>query len=204
MMDVTVVIATYGSKEWATLAGERAVPSARAVAEKVVWNHGETLHGSRNTGLRRVETEWVCFLDADDELHPGFFTAMEKASADVRAPAVSYVRGRNRSPAKIPRVAGHTHGCNEHCLPFGNWLVIGSVVRADLVRQVGGFRDFAWSEDWDLWVRCYQAGATFEAVPGAVYIAYVRPNSRNRGTYTQAEKLEAHRAIAQANDLPIP
>jgi GT2 family glycosyltransferase len=77
------------------------------------------------------------------------------------------------------------------------------VARADLLRSVGGWRDFDWSEDWDLWVRAWQAGATIEAIPGAVYIAHVRKDSRNRAPARSA-KLASHRAIARANGLPVP
>ena len=90
-------------------------------------------------------------------------------------------------------VAGHRHDCTAECLPEGNWLVVGSLVRAQMVRDVGGWRDFTWSEDWDLWLRCWLAGATVEAIPDAIYRAYVRPNSRNRAPQ-HAERIAAHRA----------
>ena len=67
-----------------------------------------------------------------------------------------------------------------------------------MVRDVGGWRDFTWSEDWDLWLRCWLAGATVEAIPDAIYRAYVRPNSRNRAPQ-HAERIVAHRAIYEAN-----
>lgn len=202
-LDVTVVVATYGGAHWAEMA-KTAVASAERTGVPVVNYHGESLHEARNTGLSRVETELVCFLDGDDELHPNFFIEMAESSADVRAPAVQYVRGRHPQRPVMPKVAGHQHACTADCLPFGNWLVIGSVAPTKMIKDVGGFRDFDWSEDWDLWVRCMQAGATFEAVPRAIYIAHVHVKSRNRGAKTREQKLEAHRAIARANGLPVP
>jgi hypothetical protein len=67
-----------------------------------------------------------------------------------------------------------------------------------MIRDVGGWRDFAWSEDWDVWLRCWLAGATVEAVPAAVYRAHVRPDSRNRAPAREA-RLAAHQAIVAAN-----
>lgn len=199
-MDVTIVVATFGGDEWPALAAERAVPSAEAQGVPVVAFHGDTLHGARNGALERVDTEWVVYLDADDELRPGFVDAMAAGSADVRAPAVSYVRGgRPRSPW-VPMVAGHTTPCDADCLMDGNWLVVGSLVRAEMIREVGGWRDFIWSEDWDLWLRCHLAGATFEAVPDAVYVAHVRPDSRNR-VADRDTRLRVHREILEANGL---
>lgn len=199
-MDVTCVVATYGDLSWQKLAGERAVPSAEALGVPVVQTHGTTLHGCRNAGLEQVATEWVVFLDADDELEPGYFQAMIAGAANVRAPSVRYIRGGNARPPAMPRVAGHTHTCVADCLTQGNWLVVGSAAPAELVRKVGGWRDFPWSEDWDLWLRCHLAGATFEAIPQAVYRAHVRPGSRNRSV-TQDQRLAAHRAIEAANGL---
>lgn len=195
---MTVCIATFGHPHWQDLARERAAPSAAALEVPVVQVHGETLHDARNTALSMVETEWVVHLDADDELDPGYLVAMAAGTADLRAPAVSYVRGGRPRGAYVPQVAGHDHPCAAGCLRDGNWLVVGSLVRAELVRAVGGWRDFAVYEDWDLWLRCWLAGATVEAIPTAVYRAHVRPDSRNRAP-ARAVKEATHRAIVAAN-----
>lgn len=199
-MDMTIVVATYGDGWWRTLAGRRAIPSARALGVPVVHTHADSLHNARNQGLAQVNTEWVVHLDADDELDPGYLAALSGGSADVRAPAVRYITGGHPTRPTMPRVAGHHHDCADTCLTQGNWLVVGAAVRPELVRQVGGWRDFPVYEDWDLWLRCHLAGATFEAIPQAVYQAHVRPRSRNRAP-TPAAKNAAHRAIASANGL---
>lgn len=199
-MEVSVVVATYGDPSWRELAAVRAVPSARALGVPVIACHGESLHEARNLGLSAVTTEWVVHLDADDELEPGYRHALAGGAADVRAPAVRYVRGGRGGRPAVPRVAGHAHACTPQCLLQGNWLVVGSAVRTDLVRRVGGWRDFAWSEDWDLWLRCHLAGASIEAVPAAVYRAYVSPGSRNRALPPE-QRVAVHRAIEAANNL---
>lgn len=202
-LDVTVVVGTFGEQKWVDLAQSRAIPSAEALGVPVIHVHADTLHDARNQGLAQVSSEWVSVLDADDELEAGYFDAMATGSADVRAPAVRYIRGHHAADPGVPGVAGHQHLCTAECLPFGNWLIVGSLVRADMARTVGGWRDFPWSEDWDLWVRCWQAGATFEAIPSAIYRAHVRRDSRNRAPAREF-KIEAHRQIARANGLPVP
>lgn len=196
-MDVTVVVATYGDPSWRQLAETRAVPS---VDVPVVQFHGDTLHDARNGGLTQVDTEWVCFLDADDELEAGYFEAMAQGVADVRAPMVRYGSDTNWGHPRVLNVWNHRHVCTAECLSDGNWIVIGALVRTEMVRTVGGWRDFPWSEDWDLWLRCRAAGATFETCHGAVYRAHVRPDSRNRGASRELA-LAAHVAIAEANGL---
>lgn len=203
MGEVTVAVATFGSEWWMDLAKKRAIPSAQSLGGPVVYRHGATLHDARNDALAMVETEFVCFLDADDELEVGFFDEIGNVSADLRVPAVRYVRNRHAGEAKIPRVAGHQHDCMAECLTYGNWLVVGTVARTELLRKVGGWRDFPLYEDWDMWVRCWQAGASIAPVPSAVYRAHVRSDSRNRAPKRDL-KMNAHRLIARANSLPVP
>jgi glycosyltransferase involved in cell wall biosynthesis len=202
-VDVTVVVATYGDDEWGQLAHERAVPSARALGVPHIHHHDRDLMTARNAALDWVDTEWVVYLDADDELEAGYFDAMASGTAVLRVPRVRYVTPR-RTPMPItPRVAGHRHDCTGECLPFGNFMVIGTLAPVRLIREVGGFRDFDLYEDWDLWVRCWKAGATIESVPSAIYRAHVRADSRNRAPDSKM-KHAVHQAIARANDLPVP
>jgi glycosyltransferase involved in cell wall biosynthesis len=198
-MDMTVAIATFGSQAWQDLAESRAVPSALEQAP-VIRVHGETLHDARNEALARVTSEWVVFLDGDDELGDGFIAAMATGSADMRAPAVSYIRGGRPRDAYVPRVVGHQHDCGGECVTSGdgNWLVIGTCCRTELVRAAGGFKDWPVYEDFDLWMRMLLAGATVEAIPAAVYKAWVNPSSRNRAP-DMATKNATHLAIVAAN-----
>jgi GT2 family glycosyltransferase len=202
-VDVTIAVSTFGSDWWQELACHRAVPSARKQGVPVVCCHADTLQDARNGSLDQVKTEWIIYLDADDELEPGYVETMLSRTADLRAPMVRYMHNGAGAMPRMPNVWGHTHQCVGECLPFGNWMVIGTMVRADMLRKVGGWHDYPWSEDWDMWLRCYLAGATVEAVPEAIYRAHVNPNSRNR-SMSHAGRLETHRAIAAANGVPIP
>jgi glycosyltransferase involved in cell wall biosynthesis len=203
-VDVTVVVATYGDEEWSDLAHERAIPSAKALDVPVIPTHCENLRTARNLGLELTRTERVIFLDADDELEPGYLEAMATGTADLRVPAVRYVKPKHNTPlARMPQVAGHGHRCVADCLAFGNWLVIGTLAPTELLKRVGGFGDEPIYEDWALWVRCWQAGATVEAIPQAVYRAHVRSDSRNRAP-DRRFKHRVHQDIARANGLPVP
>lgn len=202
-MDVTIVIATYGDHGWLQLAAGRAAASAFALDVPVIVVHGHSLHDARNAGLAQVRTEHVVFLDADDELDAGYLEAMATGTADLRAPAVQYVRPGGRAHAAyVPRVAGHEHDCTAGCLRDGNWLVVGTLCPTQLLRDVGGWRNYDVYEDWDLFQRCWQSGATVEAIPAAVYVAHVRVDSRNRGPSIEL-KNRVHRQIVAANLGPV-
>jgi glycosyltransferase involved in cell wall biosynthesis len=143
-------------------------------------HHRLTLAQARNAGLNEVETEWTIHLDADDELGEGYIEAMATGTADVRAPAVQHLRlGEPWGETKVPRVFGHTHLCEGPCLRQGNWCCIGTCVRTELARGVG-WEEFGWSEDWALFARLWKQGASFEAIPEAIYRAHHARGSRNR------------------------
>lgn len=190
------MVATYGDRSWVELALARAVPSAEAQAE-TIYVHADSLHNARNLGLSMVTTERVVFLDADDELEPGYIEAMDAGTAGFRAPRVRYVEDGHQYRPKMPKVAGHGHDCTAECLPMGNWLVIGTSMPTVLAKLLGGFRDWPVYEDWDLFLRAYRSGATFEAVPQAIYRAHVRRDSRNRGPSRELKE-STHRAIVEA------
>lgn len=196
-MDVTIVVASYGAREWLDLAHDRATRSAAAQGVPLIYVHGLTLHGARNAGLAQVETEYVVFLDADDELAPDYCKTLATGTADLRVPSVQYVTdGRPRRPY-VPNVAGHKHACEAACMIDGNYAVIGSMANVNLLRSVGGFRDEECYEDWSAWLRMYAAGATVETIPDAVYVAHVRRDSRNRGL-AMATKNRVHRQIVSS------
>lgn len=180
-MDLTVAVCSYGEQRWRELAESRAVPSALDQAPVIrVHEKDGTLAEVRNKALARVTTEWVVFLDADDELEAGYVEAMDTGTADLRAPYVRQVRnGRIRKPPFIPQVWGHGHACTAECLPEGSWLVVGTCVRTELLRSVGGWWEEPIYEDWSVFLRCYLAGGTVEAIHGAVYRAHVNASGRN-------------------------
>lgn len=170
-MDVTVCIGTFGAKKWIELAAERAIPS---VPDGIpyIQVHGETLAQARNAAAAQATTEWLCFLDADDQLTPDYFTHMEKGTADLRGPSCKYAV-KHPSPRE-PKV-----------WPVGdlydmNYLVIGTLVRRAMFFAAGGFGEEPVYEDYALWCRCVKLGASTEIIPEAVYLAWARQDSRNR------------------------
>lgn len=186
-MNVTVCICTHGTREWSDLAERVALPSAREQgAHQIVshhyWDTG-TLAEARNFAAEQATGDWLCFLDADDRLAPGYLAAMQAAMRHwnlarrtdltdnplLLLPAVQYVHDDGRSAA-APVVPAWGRSVVDV-----NAGVIGTLVPRQLFREVGGFREFAMYEDWDLWLRCLIAGARPIAVPEAVYLADAAP-----------------------------
>lgn len=195
-MTFSVVIGTFGHRSWERMARDRAIPSVPE-GVPVFHEHRDTLAKARNAGLEQVETDFVVHLDADDELGEGYFDAMAKGTADLRGPSrLNIKRGVPWGEPMMPQVWGHEHQCHGECLRFGNWLVIGTAVRTELLRSVGGWEEFGWSEDWAAWARCWKAGGTVEAIPEAIYKAHLARQGRNR--VPRHISLHWHRTIEHA------
>lgn len=137
----------------------------------MVVSAADSLQEARNQPALAASTEWLCFLDADDELDARYVEAMLAGSGDIRQPAtLGVVDGvEDDFPVVIPR----------RPLAVSNFVVVGAFVRTELFQRVGGFDDFTAFEDWDLWRRCVNEGAVIVPVPEAIYRIHVRPGSRN-------------------------
>lgn len=195
-MKVTVILGTFGDRSWQRLAAERAAPSA---AEQQPWEvlacHLEngTLAEARNKAAAEATGDWLCFLDADDELCDGYLDAMERAwwghthqPGEVRTesgPLPTRI-GDLASPALL--VPSVSYGGSPPRIPdWGrpiedvNCAVIGSLVSKATFDQAGGFAEWPIYEDWDLWLRCVEQGAQLVPVEEAVYCAHSRGSGRN-------------------------
>lgn len=172
--DVTVIVPVFGDHaRWLPVA-ERAVFSAiaqTAPPERVFLSMAADLCTARNGPAEWARTEWLCFLDADDELDVGYVEAMLAGEGDLRQPAtLGVVDGvEDAAPVVIPT----------RPLLDANYIVIGAFIRTALFWEVGGFRHLPAYEDWDLWIRAWLAGAAITCVPEAVYRVHVSPTGRN-------------------------
>ncbi len=175
MNDVTVIIPIFGDIERWGLLAQRALASARrqtVPAADVVVSVADTLQDARNRPAFAAETEWLCFLDADDELDSRYLEEMLAGTGDLRQPAtLGIVDGREDAfPVVIPAKP----------LLDGNYIVVGALVRTEIFKTAGGFTELAAYEDWDLWIRCWLEGAVITTCPDAIYRVHVLPNSRNQ------------------------
>jgi glycosyltransferase involved in cell wall biosynthesis len=189
---IGVVIATYGSNEWRqraqiALASVESQTSSASVVTHIHHANG-SLAQARNEGADSLRTDWLVFLDADDTLDHHYIEAMQRHAGDEPAllqPATLgvYPDGREDDHAVL---------IPQRPLDTGNFMVIGTAIRRDQFLRVGGFKEWPLYEDWCLWIRAWQDGATFVPVSGAIYRVGVNPKSRN-----QAEQREQVRYFKQ-------
>lgn len=179
---------------------DRALNSVDAQTRKVddvVLTTDERREGAaatRNRAWRQANTEWVAFLDDDDELLPQhvetclrvadqtsadlvypWFTIRDGAGNDLpnRDPLRVKVADRFLSPLGLPFGDWHVRHLREH----GNFIPVTVLVRRARLEEVGGFPQPStpdWPhpdcEDWGLWRRLLDVGATFAHAPEVTWI----------------------------------
>lgn len=138
---------------------------------------GDRLHegaaATRNRGLAKVETEWVAFLDDDDEFKHEHLQACERWAkrygADLVYPWFD-------QPEKDWDGLGAFGQPFEHLawqIGHRNWIPVTVLVRTQLLRDVGGFASppgIMDCEDWGAWQRLLAAGAKFSHLPRRTWI----------------------------------
>jgi glycosyltransferase involved in cell wall biosynthesis len=192
-MDVAVIVATFGELRWAELAQRRAKVSAELEepADLVVFHGGSSIAEARNTAAAMTSTEWLCFLDADDELEPGYLRAMAARQLDrgLLAPAIREVVEGIPGPARV---------LDDRNMATLNPCVVGTLIRREIFDLAGGFwTERAW-EDWSLFRRAWLLGEEVHHVADAVYRVHVNPSGRN-GTVLRPRQL--HRDIVRSHAL---
>ena len=178
-MDVTVCIATFGDPAWSDRAIATALPSAlwQEQDPPVVMVHGETLAAARNAAAAQADTEWLIFLDADDQLAPGYITAMAAADGDLRVPRLLL------GDAEVDLTGRDIEQTNP--------CPVGTAIRKEMLLDCGGWPDFDAWEDWALFLRAHRRGAAIVHTD-AVYRAAHEQTGRN-STVRQPRRL--HREI---------
>jgi glycosyltransferase involved in cell wall biosynthesis len=184
-LSVSIIVASYGAPEYATMGVETAAASEDLGAVEILQRHDRdgTLAQVRNDLARDAAGDWLCFLDVDDRLEPGYLNAMSEAAAEhglrrptLLAPAIRYVTpaGAEISPPRVPNIVPRRKPLAEM-----NRCVIGTLVPRVTYLAVGGFAEWPLWEDWALWLACARVGLGIYEVPAAVYRATRREGSRN-------------------------
>ncbi len=186
--DVTVVIPTIKGREHllkralASVEGQQVTPAAVEVHTDY---HRRGAHFARNEAIKNVKTDWIAFLDDDDEFLPNHVKVLvrgaNRSHADLIFSYAEFVGGRDPlacvqhgrlvpEPINVPFGIEQEYWLRKH----GNFIPVTYLVRTAAVRAVGGFPapysfDAAWSrdcEDFGLILRLLDAGYTFHHVTG--------------------------------------
>lgn len=206
MTSFNVIIGLYGDIDyWENVALSRAVPSLASFDDDV-WltlTSGPDLHTAFNEAGLSSDADYLVFLGADDELHPEYFDGarevIERLHPDVVMPTVQIVLDDiEHTPVQQTPVPWH----------IDNFIVAGAPTLTEKFREVGGYKDWAVAEDWDLFWRLAEAGASFAYSPRSIYryfqhtrLAPGQPQHRNKApTKLGADTWDAIRESHQSPD----
>jgi glycosyltransferase involved in cell wall biosynthesis len=159
---------------------------------------GEGLVAALNTGLASCRAPLVARMDGDDISHPRRLEAqVERMAAEPELGLVACAfRHFPRHKVRMGMLAyeswQNSLDCHDAIMrdlyvesPFVHPSVM---IRKSLVEQVGGYRQEAWAEDYDLWLRLASVGARFARLPETLFFWRERPDrvTRTRPEYTAA------------------
>jgi GT2 family glycosyltransferase len=173
---------------------DRTLEIARAYSErdgrvKVLTQANAGAAAARNSAIKRARSTFIAYLDADDmladnhlsvmldlmRLHPGF---------DIYSSDGVFVRadGSTEPVFGYEKIVFLTiEDLLKECLILGG----GALVRGEVLRSLGGFREHMYGEDYDLWLRALASGYTHVATPERLYV-YHRSVSGQKSEDTAA------------------
>lgn len=123
---------------------------------------------ARNAGVRAVDAEAACFLDADDTLEPAALAAVAQRlaeGADVVGIGLRAFDGASRARETVVRNAGFWPDPLRGLVTGSSTSTSQLTVRTEAFEAVGGFDpELRHCEDWDLLLRLAAAGRRFAEV----------------------------------------
>jgi glycosyltransferase involved in cell wall biosynthesis len=160
---------------------------------RLIHQENQGLAATRNIGIRESKGRYICCLDADDRLRPGFF---EKAISVLDSnPGIGIVTGH------MSIFDGWDGICDfDKCeIPdelVKNQVIVPAVFRTEAWEKAGGFcESFSISgiEDWDLWISILELGYKAHVIPEILYDYRDRPESMTK----KMQKPETWSALLQ-------
>lgn len=183
---------------------------ARYAAEPRLRYHRQEnrgLPGARNTGVRISQSEFLAFLDADDQLVPD---ALERMLREMERSGASWCLidilkakpdGSQIQRSEIPA------GDPFYAILRDDFIRRGMFFRRDAFVEVGMYDEsMKYREDWDLNVRMFAACKPYAYLPEPLYVYTWREGSITTGKrvrvldYTAKLLRKHHKKLADAGD----
>lgn len=175
---------TDGTREWLRRA------AADDVRIRIVEQPAHGLVRALNAGLAAARGRLIARMDADDECHPERLAAQAaRLEADPAVGLVSCLVGYGGDRTANAGYALHVDWLNTLVTP--EQIALNRFVespfahpsvmfRRELVDRHGGYRDGAFPEDYELWLRWLDAGVRMAKVPRELFTWHDPPGRLSR------------------------
>ncbi len=171
--DLELLVVDDGSVD-GTRARVEAVADARV---RVLDGGGRGLVHALNLALSHARGRWIARMDADDECEPRRLERCvpELDRLDGVGTQVEIFRDDRPVSPNLAAYGAWLNALTSPALLFRDRYVEsplchGSVLlQRDVLERVGGWVDGDFPEDWDLWLRLLESGATLSCVPEVLY-----------------------------------
>lgn len=154
--------------------------AGRDVRVRVLQTGGVGLVGALNLGLEAVETPYFARMDADDESLPRRFE-VSLASLEQQprwagvGTGVDITRGDRPVSPNLQRYGRWLSSLTSPELVFRERFIESplchpsTLLKTDVVRAAGGWREGPFPEDWELWLRLLERGEQLSVVPEVLH-----------------------------------
>lgn len=179
--------------------GTAAILDAAACKDRrvrAIRTEGKGLVSALNTGLKACRSALLARMDGDDICHP---RRLELQSAYLETyPDIGLVACNFRH---FPRTAlkqgmidyeRWQNGLNEHFLIVRDLFIEspfvhpGIMTRRTIMKELGGYHDAGWPEDYDLWLRMAANGVRFARLPQTLLFWRDHPERATRTMHEYA------------------
>lgn len=174
--EITVCVATIPPRGMQLTRALRSVALQVKQPKTIVIEYDHEREGARavkNRALSKVDTEYVAFLDDDDEFTVDHLALLLYSALETNAD-VTYGWYRVVGGGGDPRPDRFNVPFDADELRRGSYIHTAPLVRAELLKKAGGFQWAPGSQldDWGAWLAMLNNGATFHHLPVKTYIWY--------------------------------
>ena len=170
--DVTVVICTIPTRAWMLARAVTSVLSQTVTPGAIVirYDHERGGHAdNRNKAMESVKTDWIAFLDDDDEWDTNHLEVLCLAANEHPDAVLIYPWHRIKDPygKEVPDLLnGGMRPFDEDELRANNYIPVTVLARTLWLKRAqfpvsGPGLQWHKCEDWGCWIRMLDNGATF-------------------------------------------
>lgn len=144
------------------------------------------LSAARNTGIKAAKGEYILCLDADDTIEPEFI----EMTVDTDDIVATY---QQEFGAREGKLRWLEHPVLKDFFQY-NQIPAGCLFKKNIWERIGGYDESMKEgyEDWEMWMRALQDGATITTVPLFLFNYRIHPDSMINKTITNHERLKKY------------